>query len=56
MKKGSFFITLSKRLPCLDFVILEYAIYEASWGSATIYIQQKKTESRELESDSEDED
>lgn len=46
MKKGSFFITLTKRLPCTDFVILEYELYRMSWGEATIFIMQKTTDPR----------
>lgn len=46
MKKGSFFLTLTKRLPCTDFVILEYELYKMSWGEATIFIMQKTTDPR----------
>lgn len=46
MKKGSFFLTLTKRLPCADFVILEYELYKMSWGEATIFIMQKTTDPR----------
>ncbi len=46
MKKGSFFLSLSKRLPCTDFVILEYELYKMSWGEATIFIMQKTTDPR----------
>ncbi len=46
MKKGSFFITLTKRLPCPDFVVLEYEMYKMSWGEATIFLMQKSTDPR----------
>ena len=41
---GSFFITLTKRLPSLDFVLLEYEMHQMSWGEATIFIMQKQTD------------
>jgi hypothetical protein len=44
MKMGSFFITLTKRLPTLDFVVLEYEMHKMSWGEATIFIMQKQTD------------
>jgi hypothetical protein len=47
MKKGSIFITLTKRLPSPDFVILEYELHKMSWGEATIFIMQKTTDPRE---------
>lgn len=46
MKKGSFFISLTKRLPSPDFVVLEYEMYKMSWGEATIFIMQKVTDPR----------
>lgn len=46
MKKGSFFITLTKRLPSKDFAVLEFEMYKMSWGEATIFIMQKTTEAR----------
>lgn len=46
MKKGSFFITLTKRLPCADFSVLEFELYKMSWGEATIFIMQKNTDPR----------
>ena len=48
---GAFVITLTKRLPSRDFEICEYQMNEMSWGSATIYIQQKITDSHEYDSD-----
>ena len=48
MKKGSFFISLTKRLPVADFVVLEHEMCPMSWGNATIYIMQKTTEPRDL--------
>lgn len=53
MRKGSFVITLTKRLPSKDFEICEYEMKEMSWGTATVYIQQKVTESRDYNSDEE---
>jgi len=45
LKKGTFFITFTKRLPGTDFVVLEYEMHQMSWGAATVYIHQKITES-----------
>ena len=47
MKKGTFFVTLTKRLPSQDFVVLEYEMHQMSWGGATVYIHQKITDPRE---------
>jgi SAM-dependent methyltransferase len=47
MKKGSFFITLTRRLPTNDFVVLEHELHRMSWGDATIFIHQKISEPRE---------
>jgi len=47
MKKGSFFITMTKRLPSAEFEILEYEMYRMSWGEATVFISQKTTDSNE---------
>ena len=46
MKKGSFFVSLTKQLPIDDFVVLEFDMQRMSWGEATIFIAQKKTNSR----------
>lgn len=54
MKKGSFIVTLTKRLNSSDFQLLEYELHEMSWGGATVYIHQKTTDSREIEVDSDD--
>lgn len=51
MKRGSFVITLSKKLPSKDFQICEYEMHDMSWGTATVYIQQKITDAREYDSD-----
>lgn len=56
MKKGSFFITLTKRLNINDFQVLEYELHEMSWGGATVYIHQKTTEPREAAIDSDDDE
>mmetsp|Transcript_2719 Transcript_2719/g.7961 ORF Transcript_2719/g.7961 Transcript_2719/m.7961 type:complete len:292 (-) Transcript_2719:547-1422(-) len=44
MKRGSFFITLTKRLPGKDFQVLESELHQMSWGGATVFIQQKVTD------------
>ncbi len=44
MKKGSFFITLTKRLPSTDFTVIESDMHKMSWGEATIFVLQKITE------------
>lgn len=57
MRKGSFFITMTKRLPSSEFEILEYEMYRMSWGEATVFIMQKSTEcNEEIEEASEDGD
>ena len=48
MKKGSFFVSFTKRLPINDFVVLEHTMERMSWGEATIYIHQKVTDPRTL--------
>lgn len=55
MKKGSFFITLTKRLPSPDFTILEYELNKMSWGEATIFIMQKTTDPRPMTLDGKEE-
>ena len=45
MKKGSFFISLTKRLPSNEFKVIENELYNMSWGGATVYVHQKVTES-----------
>ena len=47
MRKGSFFVSFTKRLSCQDFKILEHEMYRMSWGEATVYIMQKTTDPRE---------
>lgn len=47
MRKGSFFVSFTKRLACQDFKILEHEMYRMSWGEATVYIMQKTTDPRE---------
>ena len=57
MKKGSFFITMTKRLPSSEFEILEYEMYRMSWGEATVFVSQKTTECNEdVEEVSDDEE
>ena len=48
MKRGSFFVSLTKRLPTADFVVLEHEMLNMSWGEATVYIMQKITDPREV--------
>ena len=45
MKRGSFFISLTRRLPIGDFEVVECNMYPMSWGDASIFIMQKVTES-----------
>lgn len=59
MKKGSFFITLTKRLPSTDFTVLEFEMYRMSWGEATIFIMQKNNDPKmggDEDEEEEDED
>lgn len=56
MKKGSFFISLTRRLPSSEFQLLEYDMYRMSWGEATVFILQKTTERGEDASDAEEDD
>ena len=56
LKKGAFFIALTKRLPSSDFVVLEHSMYHMSWGDATVYIMQKINEPREVTEDPPKED
>jgi hypothetical protein len=56
MKKGSFFISLTRRLPSSEFQLLEYDMYRMSWGEATVFILQKTTERGEDASDAEEEE
>ena len=46
LKQGAFVITFTKQLPSTDFKVLEYQMYEMSWGGATVYIMQKTTPPR----------
>lgn len=43
MKRGSFFVTISQKLPSNDFVIVDHFMRKISWGEASVYIQQKVT-------------
>ena len=57
MRKGTFLITVTKRIPSAqDFVVLEHEMHLMSWGSATIYIQQKTTEPHKAKKTDEDSD
>lgn len=44
LKKGAFFVTLTKKLPCPHFDVCESELYQMSWGGATVFIQQKMTD------------
>eukprot|EP01038_Epipyxis_sp_PR26KG_P005213 gene5213-7251_t len=46
MKKGSYFVSLTKRLPTTDFKVLEHEMAKMSWGLGTIFIAQKTTKRR----------
>ncbi len=58
LKRGAFFITLTKRLPSTDFEVVDAEMYKMSWGEATIFVLQKITEpySDPNESDDDDDD
>jgi len=47
LKKGAFIVTISRRLPTTEVVVLEHELCQMSWGEATVFIQQKITEPRE---------
>lgn len=47
MKKGTFFISISRRLPSKDFVVLEHELQRMSWGEATVFIHQKTNDPRD---------
>ena len=44
LKKGTTFITFTKRLPSPDFVVTDSQLYQMSWGGATVFIQSKITD------------
>ncbi len=46
MKQGSFFVTLTKKLPSSDWKVLDETLYMMSWGGATVVTQQKMTPPR----------
>lgn len=46
LKKGAFVITFTKRVPSPDLHVVEQEMYQMSWGQATVFIQQKITDSR----------
>lgn len=41
MHVGAYGITFTKRLPSAKWKVLESEVYSMSWGSATVFIQQK---------------
>jgi len=43
MRKGSVFVTLTKRLPSPDWETVDDTLMMMSWGGATVYTQRKKT-------------
>ena len=42
MVAGSFFITVTKRLPSLQWDLLETERYKMSWGEANVFLHRKK--------------
>jgi len=44
MKRGAFIVTISRRLPSVEFQVIENELHKMSWGDATIFIHQKLTE------------
>jgi hypothetical protein len=44
LKKGTIFITLTKKVPSKEFQVLEHQLYQMSWGGATVFISQKVTD------------
>lgn len=45
MRKGTFFITVTKRLPSAsDFKVVECLTQQMTWGFASIYLHQKITD------------
>lgn len=44
LKKGTIFITLTKKVPSQHFKVLEHQLYQMSWGGATVFISQKITD------------
>mmetsp|Transcript_2283 Transcript_2283/g.4206 ORF Transcript_2283/g.4206 Transcript_2283/m.4206 type:complete len:244 (-) Transcript_2283:278-1009(-) len=48
MRKGTFFITFTKELPSTAWKVLESERHNMSWGQATVYIQQKITDSNSV--------
>jgi len=51
MKIGSFFITVSKKLPSSEWVVVDHSMLPISFGEATVYIHQKVTDDEEFEED-----
>lgn len=56
MRKGSFFVSTTSRLPIADFEVLEFGMFPMSWGEATVYIMQKVTEPRTIKSEDDEDD
>jgi hypothetical protein len=48
LKKGSFVVSCTKRLPNPDFVVVDQTMYQMSWGTSTIFISQKTTDAELL--------
>ncbi len=46
LKKGAFVVTFTKRVPSPELCVVEQEMYQMSWGQATVFIQQKITDSR----------
>lgn len=49
MKLGSFFITVSKKLPSTEWVVVDHCMLPTSFGEATVYIHQKQTEDEDFD-------
>lgn len=44
MRKGTFIITISQRLPAADFTVVDCELMLCSWGYAKVYIMQKNSD------------
>ncbi len=51
MRKGTFFISMTRRLSNNDFTVIEAEMYKMSWGEATVFISQKNTDPRYVGAD-----
>lgn len=51
MRRGTFVISLTRRLSNNDFAVIESEMYKMSWGEATVFISQKITDPRYVGAD-----